>query len=440
MTNGKSSAAKKNDMSTDEEQRLDFFITTPLRSAKKLMDQLYADDSFYQTTQYAWVGEDDAKKIFLYGVCKEVMKMCTGLIADKELLSDIPDTKEPDQTHKIVMGSIIDVQSYRTRKLIELLSLLILFDRNTKNNEEYRIFLSAENLDLSLSQLEDFRGMHEGLIISNTKHSVDDFAGRIKNDLDKLSLSEIWFLDINKLNKLKPSVFKSKKSLYLDSLLVANADESLMLGVSYGRGYSKNSRSVHPTIGSHDYGVRENDYRHVTGNFSHLSMLGMHLMNLAYKLAGISDEEGLSQIMGDNFEKSEASKTIANLEKKIEINALVLTQWGDLAEILDSHTSKYGYTAYRIKYLSRPPIPEFPEDWIEAASITTSLVSKNTVRAFYEKNVNPEKVPEIVADIWPDVMAQSDDKLLESAKATFVQLHEIKALIPMLLESGFLKK
>jgi len=72
--------------------------------------------------------------------------------------------------------------------------LLILFDRNTKRDEEYRIFLSAENLDLALARQEDFCELYEKGTISNTQHSIDDCAKRIQDDLKKLGVQKLWFL------------------------------------------------------------------------------------------------------------------------------------------------------------------------------------------------------------------------------------------------------
>lgn len=426
---------------TDEQnKKLDFFITTPLRSADRLMKQLYGDDHFYETATFAWVGEQDAKKLFLYGVCKEVIKTCIGLANDKDFLQEIPDEEEPDRMGKIIIGSITDVQTYRIRKMVELLSFLILFDRNTKRDEEYRAFLSAENLYLALARQVDFRELYEGRTISNTQHSIDNFAKRIEDDLKTLGVQELWFLHKDILKKRKSSVFKSKKELYLAALLVASADERLALGISYGRGYSRTSQSVHPLLGSHDYGKDDNDAKHVITNFSYLSIISMHIMHLAYKLAGIDDPEGLTKVMGENFEKSEASKNVARFKKELEVGDLVLTAWTDLAEIIDEHTSKYGYKAYKIKYLLQPPLPEFPEDWIESSNILARLMTKGWVRSFLEKNTNLEKMPKEVKEIWPEVMKQSDEELMKSVMHFFVDMHKHGILIPALMESGFLKK
>ena len=428
---------------TDEQnKKLDFFIGAPLRSADRLMKQLYTDDHFYEKTTYAWVGENDAKKLFLYGVCKEIIKSCTGLMNDKEFLQEVPEHKgkEPDRMEKIITGGIIDTQTYRIRKMVELLSLLILFDRNTKRDEEYRIFLSAENLDLALARQGDFYELYGGHIISNTQHSIDDYAKRIQNDLETLGVSELWFLDKDKLKKLKPGVFERKKKLFLSALLVATADERLALGISYGRGYSRTSQSVHPLLGSHDYGKGDNDIKHIIPNFSYLSIICMHIMHLAYKLADVDDPGGITKIMGENFEKSEASKNIAQFKKDFEIGDLVLTVWTDLVEIIEAHTSKYGYKAYKIKYLLGPPLPEFPEDWIESSNVLARLMTKSWVRSFFEKNTNLDKMPQEIKDIWPEVMRQSDEELMKSIRHLFTDLHGHGILIPMLMESGFLKK
>lgn len=428
---------------TDEQnKKLDFFITAPLRSADRLMKQLYADDHFYETATYAWVGENDAKKLFLYGVCKEVIKSCIGLTNDKEFLQEVPNhkEKEPDRMEKIITGGITDAQTYRIRKMVELLSLLILFDRNTKHDEEYRIFLSAENLNLALARQEDFRELYEKRTISNTQHSIDDFAKRIQDGLKRLGVQKLWFLHKERLKDLKPSVFESKKKLFLAALLVASADERLALGISYGRGYSRTSQSVHPLLGSHDYGKNDNDTKHITANFSYLSIICMHIMYLAYKLAGIEDPEGITKIMGKNFEKSEALKNIAKFRKELEVGDLVLTVWTDLAEIIEEHTSKYGYKAYKIKYLLRPPLPEFPEDWIESSNILARLMTKSWARSFLEKNTSVDKMPQEVKDIWPEVMKQSDEELMKSVMHFFVDMHKHDILVPMLVESGFLKK
>src|SRR3990172_9962584 len=170
---GKGKQENKNDnfstekFTKEQKEQIDYFFRAPLDSADRLMKNFYTDDSFYKTAAYAWVGEKDAKKLFLYGVCKEVKKVCVGLLNDTEVLKEEPSKDERTPLAKIIFGSLADVQTYRIRKMVELLSLLILFEKNTKRDEEFRIFLNAENMDLALSKQEDFREIFDKRIISN---------------------------------------------------------------------------------------------------------------------------------------------------------------------------------------------------------------------------------------------------------------------------------
>jgi len=425
-------------LSDDQSKKLDFFIDTPLRSADKLMKSLYTDDKFYETTTYAWVRPEDAKKLFLFGVCKEIMKVCIELMQNKEFLQGAPGNQNKDTVEKIVYGATIDGQNHHLRKMVELLSLMILFCNKTKRDEEYRIYLSAENLNIVLSQQAEFKTFYEGETVLNTQHSIDDFVKRINDDLKLLEQDNVWFLDQKRFHGQKPPVLISKRSMYLEALLVATDDERLALGVSYHKTYSRLSLSTHPLLGSHDYGDKENDHRTVNGNIEFISIVCMHIMHKAYMLAGKQDSEGIDRVLGLNFEKSDAAKILSKMRKEFDNGDIILTAWTDLAEIIGSKKSKYGYKAYRVRYISRAPIAEYPEDWLEAQHILIRLLPKSEVRAFYEKASKSVEEDEL-KEIMVEVLKQPDEELLESAKKTFLDLHKAGILIPMLIKSGHLK-
>jgi hypothetical protein len=426
---------------SEEEQKLEYFASAPLRSANRLMKLLYGDDQFYETATHAWVGSGDAKKLFLYGACKEVMKTSIEMLEGKDHLKEGPEDANSDQMTKLVLCSFIDSQTYRVRKLVELLSILILFDRNRGRDEEYRVFLNAETLDLELSRLKDFRELYDGKVVANMQHGVDEFVERIENDLGVLGVTALWFLDRQKVMKREPSVFTSRRQMFLRALEVATPDERLALGISYGRGYSQASQALHPLLGSHDYGKNENTLQRLRSSFVYLGLLGMHVMHLSYRLAGVNDPEGIDKVMGKDFEKSDASKFIQRLQKEFAVGDIVLTAWTDIAEILEVHISnKYGYRAYRVKYISRAPIPEVPDDWIESAGILLRLMAKSQIRSIYEKAVTDESYPKAVQEIMPEILKMPDEELIQYAGKTFLDLHKAGVLIPMLLEQGALKR
>jgi hypothetical protein len=422
------------------EQEIEFFITAPLRSARHLMDALYRDDSFYETARYAFVGPGDAKKLFLYGVGKEVTKTCVSMLEGKEHLHELPEEQKQERVTKLVLGAIIDTQTYRIRKMVELLSILVLFDRRAARDLEYRAFLNAESLDLELARLDDFRELYGGRVVANIDHSVTMFVERIEQDLTSLGMESLWFLKDRRFARKKPGIFESKKKLYLDALLVASSEERIALGISYGHGYSETSQAVHPLLGSHDYGREENAVRRVRRNFTHLGMAGIQVMHLAHRLAGIDDPHGIDKVVGRNFEKSEASNAIGTFSKELEVGDIVITAWTDIAEVLEIHTSKYSYTAVRVKYISRAPIPDIPEDWLESRSILLRLMPKSAIRQVFESAVTSERYPKEVRELLPEVLKLPDEELVTSAGKRFLELHLAGVLIPMLVNTGYLKR
>jgi len=322
--------------------------------------------------------------------------------------------------------------------MIELLALLILFQKKTKKDEEYRIYLSAENIDVALSQQKDFRELYGGKDISNVQSSIDDFADRIQKDLDTVGQAP-FFLDMGKFSKKKPSVFLSKRAIYLDALQHANDDERIALGVSYHATYSRLSVSIHPWMGSHNYGEEDNNFKTIRASFGHIAILCMDVMRIAYDLAGEDDPRGIKKIMGENLEKSEAPKYMAAMKKDFQVGDVLLTKWEDLAEIVETKVGDYGYKAYKLRFLSKPPLPEYPEDWRRAEDILIKLVGKDSARAMYEQSMRSVK-DEKLESVMGEVMKQSDEWLLESAKAMYLDMYNAKVLVPMLLSNGSLKK
>lgn len=65
---------------------MSFFISEPTKQAHNFAAKLYPDDEFYLQARYAWVGSEDARKLFLYGCARQavntlarVARCCTCL-------------------------------------------------------------------------------------------------------------------------------------------------------------------------------------------------------------------------------------------------------------------------------------------------------------------------------------------------------------------------
>lgn len=380
---------------------MDFLITAVVQAASHLLDQLFSDEDFYEQAVHAWVRPSDAKKLFFYGVAREVLKTSVSLVTEHGLAKDGGAQGPVDRLSKIVDEAIADGQAMRLRKMTELLSLVILFERHATADEAYRVYRSAESLDGALGEQQDFREMHAGRSILNTHSSIERFAERLLGDLKTLGLNEIWFLDAAKLRELgkrpervKPSVMATKKSVYVGALRVATDIERVALGVSYGRGYSGPSRAVHPHIGSRRPERALSPIASIRQMALRVAVSGIHIIRLAYSATGVSSLPFFQRVVDSMNAGEYAARGLAKMRQAFHAGDVVLTVWLDLAQIVEEHVNEFGDRAYKIKYVSRPPLPDVPEDWMEGMTVLIRLTGPATVREFYETILNRVRVKE----------------------------------------------
>ncbi len=416
-------------------QKINFFITNPLQSADRLKKLLYDNDDFYMQTPFAWVGEVDSKKLFFYGVCIEVGKACAEMIHIQSLFEEVPVKKEPgSENGRMVHNAIVDRQNTLIRKLTELMSLVINFTKTT-NDIEYRIFHSVHNLNLFLSQKKAFSDVF-GVDKNNTESSIDDYKKRVDADLQVLGYVP-WFIDQSHYRQLRPSIFRGWMALYRDAIDISNDEEKAMLGINHER-YAMFSQNVHPTIISHNYEGDEN-WNIVLRNLEYISMLSMHIMSRSYELLGLKDAGGIKKIMGENFEKSEASPLMRMFTKAFDVGDIVFAHSNDLAEITECKTGKFDYTVYKIKYLSPPPLPQYPEDWIEGRRLTR-VFKPEQIRPFFEKSLGSESsTPNELKEVLKQMLCEEDTVVVGLMKKTLAGLHTDGVLTKMLIHSNMIK-
>ncbi len=409
------------DSEIDSEKALKFFISHPLKLVDRFKKKLNVDDSFYRMAKYVLAA--DAKSLFLYGCARQVNKACISLIHKEGLIKGGPDNAgEPSTSERELIGrelieTFYDEQNLWIRKLIEILLSLINFQA-TNTNEAYRIFLSAENLDLFLGKQKEFRDFY-GFTSGNVKSSIQSFVSRIEEDLTTLGVKNIWFLDNKKMKSRTPSVFTSILSRYKQALPLATDEEKIAIGATYHRVFSMVSLSAHASIGSLPQEIR---FKSLNSNVGHISILSQHILNRANNLMEFEEPESIEKLLAKG---SIAPSLIKQLEKKFEVGDLVLA-FNDLAEILEVRQSQFGYTSHRVKFLRKPPIPETPEDWLPSGDIVR-LVAKTNIRELFSKS--SDKIPHHLKDEL--IMNRSDEQLYESTKKIFIDLDGRGLLIPL---------
>ena len=95
---------------------ISFFVSEPIKQAHAFAAKLYPDDSFYLQTRYASVGPDDARKLFLYGCARQVVKTAPMLLSNEDNIQGLPRAREIDTLGRQILEALIDGQHIIIRR------------------------------------------------------------------------------------------------------------------------------------------------------------------------------------------------------------------------------------------------------------------------------------------------------------------------------------
>ncbi len=409
-----------------------FFVSSVTRQSNRLLNRIFPNDTFYTRARFANISPAEAKRLFLYGYARQILKAGASIMVEQDLLVEDLKSIDLDTLGRAVVEAMIDRQNTLARKLIEILINLINFS-NTNVDEAYRMYLSAENLDRFLGRQSDSKEFY-GFTSHNTDSSIKLFRGRIRADLSKVN-ARPWFLKAEWETTKSSSVFSTARSSYKRALSLARDEERIVMGGSYFNFFSDLSGSVHPEAGARN----EKHYSHksIRDNIAMISLLSLHSISRINELLNFDDPDDISKVQKDGQSWGPALIT-HNFRRLFEKGDIVLAG-NDLAEIVETKTSEYGYTSYKVKFISTPPLPEFPEDYLPSRMVI-SLLPKSQVRGFLLKYKDDPSALPALREV-NDLMAQaSDDVLLESAKRTFLRLFNDGLLFQILIQSGVIKK
>lgn len=346
------------------------FIGIAMRGAVALQKALPINEETYLGIEGS--GYHEARAYYLYGVLDEVLKSATAMLRWHEFLKDpdkaaeqaIKEKEHGAHVVRVTEEALSDEQHLWARKLTELLCDLLLFE-STNTQEFYRIFLACEHLDAYLGLQRDFQEFF-GCTNLNAQESIQYFIAEVKQLSRAIDLTAVWFLK-NSINLDKPlgpgRLFCSTRARFKSALLKADADQKITLGVSYETAYSTPSRSIHANIGGPPMEISR---KSIEATFSHIILLCTQIILQAHKLSGIP-LIGDSQFVQKMIAESNGTAALVSLSgKELDEGDIVFAYGKDLCIVTDKNKSPYGYTSYKVKHLTTPPLPEVPEDWYPA--------------------------------------------------------------------------
>lgn len=336
---------------------------------------------------------------------------------DNEALQEIKRKENGSHLMRVTQEALWDEQFMWIRKLTELLCDLLLF-HSTNEEGYYRLFLTCELLDAYVGLQEDFKEFFN-CQNQNAQESIKLFLATVQHCGKSINMKNVWFFR-NPINWEKPLkrglMFASARARYKMALSKADANQKIVLGVSYEKAYATPSRSIHANIGGP---VMEVNRKELQGAFSHVILLCGQIILESHKLAGIpltGDTEFLDKIIRE----SDPTKALTSVSgKELEVGDIVFAYGKDLCIIVDRSKSCYGYTSYKAKYLTKSPLPEVLEDWY-LSSYVHCVLPRKQLREQIMRLFEQHSFPQTAMDRLREMSDQEfDGKLIDFAKKIF---------------------
>lgn len=340
----------------------------------------------------------DARAYYLYSVADELMAAGAAVFRWLELLEKM---EKPDATSdRFWTESIADEQSFRIRKLVEILTDLISF-RETNEQGYYRHMLLLKDLRAARSTQQDlsqFYACPNENIASQVKRLADDTAAvEASGEID---LADCWYLarktpmSAAALSRVSAGrVFASARDRLKAALRRASADEKLALGISYDRLYGTVSGDIHFTPA----GKLDVDVDAVSRGADQCGIVGLHVIVAVQRLLGEAPgtrSEAVRRLLDQNPYPGQLSNALT--QGSAAVGDFVLA-YGDLAEVLDTADSEFGYRSYKVLYLDGSPMSDITEDWFPAQNIRV-LFSRDQLERRAEAAVRAGRIPQTALD------------------------------------------
>jgi len=386
---------------SDQKEWWNFHKSATTRGAEDIRAILHVDEwGFRRVEGYSHA---NARDYFIYGALDEVQKTGIAIMQWEEFLgpgaSAVEVKDETDQNKRltrIIIGSVLDDQSLRQRKLMEALINLICFDL-TNDHDYYRHFLLVGAFERYLSlrkDLEEFYACPNQNVLWSLERTRDWILRLEQSTVDP---KKCWYLRSRKpFAEVKPvpgRLFSSIRSRLKQALQDATPSEKLALGLSYEQAFSRASRDVHFMPSAPYFGAGIDD---VTTGISHCGLLTLSILIRCQMLTGVVPEGINAQISKAYEANQEPANRLSDLVgRRANVGDFVLA-YGDLAEVLEVGKSAFGYESYRVRYLAERPIREIEEEWFVPQHVRI-LYSKGTWLAAIDRMVEADKLPSDLA-------------------------------------------
>lgn len=166
----------------------------------------------------------------------------------------------------------------------------------------------------------------------------------------------------------------SFKDCFDTALPIATKAERFALGFSYDHSYGETSQSIHLNIG----GFKPNrSFEMLKSRRKRIWFLATHCLNRCRRLLNIRSQKDIGADISRVLKQALASDFYKQLTQPNITKGDFVSVFDSLCEVIGSAKSKFGYKSFKVRYLTRPPIPEQKEDWYPAINVRKQLDGKD---------------------------------------------------------------
>jgi hypothetical protein len=329
-----------------------------------------------------------ARDYFVFEALDELQKTTVVILSTQESLSG-GGVHPTEALTRIVAESIGEWLALCQRRLIETLADLICFTA-TPEEAYFRDYVLHATLDGALVEQHD-RETFYGAASENIAHQVDDLTAAIRElEGSGLDPALAWYryrslpLDPTKLRRGQVLASFSRR---LDKALdLAEAAERVSLGLSYGQGFGRRSASIHARPGGHQ---RPPTIEGAVRQIGVTATIGLSVLLLCQRILG-TVPDGANKQLHDLAAGNDVPADLLRRRMRgtAELGDIVLAA-DQLAQVIEVAKGRSEYRSYRVRYLSRPPLPEVPEDWHPAREVRV-VIDPSRARQMVAGSVHAE--------------------------------------------------